>query len=218
MQQKFTDRHAAGKALAAQLGQIVKAPYPLVLGLPRGGVPVAREIALALHGELDVLVVRKLGIPHFPEVAMGAIASGNARVVNQQIVDFYRVTAEDFQKVEKREQQELQRREQAYRDGRALPDVTDRTVIVVDDGIATGATMEAAVLALRTLNPARLIIAVPVSSTDGSTRLRYQADRFVCLQTPAEFYAVGQWYHDFPQTTDEEVRQLLAASAKRKTP
>ena len=149
---------------------------------------------------------------------MGAIASGNARVVNQQIVDFYRVTAEDFQKVEKREQQELQRREQAYRDGRALPDVTDRTVIVVDDGIATGATMEAAVLALRTLNPARLIIAVPVSSTDGSTRLRYQADRFVCLQTPAEFYAVGQWYHDFPQTTDEEVRQLLAASAKRKTP
>ncbi|GAA3533207.1 phosphoribosyltransferase [Zobellella aerophila] len=210
MDRQFEHRRAAGKALANALMTYRDQPRLVVLGLPRGGVPIAYEIALALHAPLDVLLVRKLGFPYHPELAMGAIASGGAQVLNQRLLHGSDITPAQIQMVVQRETAELARRETVYR-GQAQPlEVADHTVIVVDDGLATGATMAAAVSALRSLQPRRLVVAVPVGSQEAARRIAAQVDDFVCLITPASFNSVGQWYRQFPQVSDEEVCTLLS--------
>lgn len=211
----FLDRSDAGRRLAAQLQQYRERQDVVVLGLPRGGVPVAFEVARALQAPLDVLVVRKLGLPSQPEVAMGAIASGGAMYLNDEVVRLGRVSREQLDAVLARESQELHRRELLYRAGRLPLKLRERVVIVVDDGIATGATMHAALQALRTLAPAKLIVAVPVAPQDAAQNLGTAADQFVCLDAPADFGAVGRFYQDFGQTTDAEVRELLAQAARQ---
>lgn len=205
----FLDRRDAGQRLAVRLLKLHSWPETTVLALPRGGVPVAYEIALALQAPLDVFLVRKLGLPGDEEVAMGAIASGGVRVLNEDVVRRSGVTAEAIAEVERREQAELVRRELAYREGRVPAPIQGRTVLLIDDGVATGATLRAALLALRPLSPARVVVAVPVAPPD----LALEADEVVCLLTPANFMAVGQFYADFGQTTDEEVRELLTRAA-----
>ena len=182
----------------------------LVLALPRGGVPVAFEVARALRAPLDIFLVRKLGVPGQEELAMGAIASGGVRVVNEDVVRHLGITPEVIDAVAAREQGELERRERAYRDERPAPDVRGRTVILVDDGLATGSTMRAAALALRQQGPARVVVAVPVASREACEEFRGEVDDIVCAATPEPFMGVGRWYEDFSQTTDEEVRELLA--------
>jgi len=182
----------------------------LVLGLPRGGVPVAAEVAHALHAPLDVFIVRKLGAPHQPELALGAIASGDVQVVNWYAVDTLKISDETFDRIAAKEKAEIVRRELAYRDGRTLPNLAGKTAILVDDGLATGATMLAAVQALRQLNPARIVIAIPVAASDTCAELKREADDLICAATPEPFYGVGMWYENFAQTSDDEVRQLLA--------
>jgi putative phosphoribosyl transferase len=204
----FDDRAEAGRALARALGARRGEGDAIVFGLPRGGVPVAFEVAAALGLPLDVLVVRKLGLPWQPELAMGAVASGGAVVVNDDVMRH--AGPEAFEQVKRRELAELGRRERAFRGDRPAGDVTGRTAIVVDDGLATGATMEAAVRALKALGASRVVVAVPVASAEAAGRVADVADDVVCLQTPPYFSAVGQWYRDFEQTTDEEVQQLLA--------
>jgi putative phosphoribosyl transferase len=211
----FANRRDAGRTLASALQQYCQQPDVLVLALPRGGVPVAYEVAKALGAELDVLVVRKLGLPFQPEVAMGAIASGGARVLNERLIARAGVSRQDVDSVLQREQMELQRREQVYRSGRPPLVVCGRTVILVDDGLATGATMEAAIKALRALEPARIVVAVPVAAQDTAQRIRSMADELICLLLPERFMAVGQWYRDFGQTSDDEVLALLAETAER---
>jgi len=206
----YADRADAGRALAIALARYRAVPGTIVLGLPRGGVPVAFEVARALDLPLDVLVVRKLGLPQQPELAMGAIASGGALVVNDEVVRYLGGNAEAFEAVRAREQAELERRERDYRGSRPPLEVLGRTAILVDDGLATGATMEAAVRALRLLGAGRVIVAVPVASVEARERIAALADEVVCLATPGFFSAVGQWYADFGQTGDEEVRDLLA--------
>lgn len=209
----FRDRCDAGQALAARLGRWRDAPDAIVLGLPRGGVPVAFEIASALRLPLDVLVVRKLGVPWQPELAMGAIASGGAVVLNDEVLAT--VGGRDrveLEAVERRERTEVERREREFRRDRPPLDVQGRTAIVVDDGLATGATMEAAVRALRQIGAARVVVAVPVAAEESRARIERLADEVVCLETPAWFSAVGQWYEDFSQTPDAEVCELLARS------
>ena len=215
MQRMFADRMDAGRSLAASLKAHAGAPDTLVLGLPRGGVPVAYEIAQSLKLPLDVLVVRKLGLPWQPELAMGAIASGGALVRNEEVVRYLGDRADAFEAVRVREQAELERRERDYRGDRPPLAMRGRTGILVDDGLATGATMEAAVRSLRALGARRVVVAVPVASAEAKERIAEVADEVVCLATPMSFSAVGQWYADFGQTEDAEVRELLARAPAR---
>jgi predicted phosphoribosyltransferase len=210
MQPVFADRTDAGRALARALEAHRGGTDTLVLGLPRGGVPVACEIARALALPLDVLVVRKLGLPWQPELAMGAIASGGALVLNDEVVRHLGGRMHEFEAVRAREQAELERRERKYRGDRPPLDIRGRTGILVDDGLATGATMQAAVRALRALGAARVVVAVPVASPEARDRIAAVADEVVCLAAPMFFSAVGQWYADFGQTEDAEVQDLLA--------
>ncbi|MES2978842.1 MAG: phosphoribosyltransferase family protein [Pseudomonadota bacterium] len=209
----YRDRRDAGKQLAAALQKYRQAPGLLVLGLPRGGVEVAYEVALALNAPLDVLVVRKLGLPGHEEYAMGAIASGGVRFFDPP--SGLAVARDALDAVIDREEKELARREMAYRGARELPVMTGRTVILVDDGLATGSTMQAAVAALRQLKPARVVVAAPVGAADTCTRLRAVADELVCPAVPEPFYAISPWYEEFPQTSDEEVQALMRDSAHR---
>lgn len=209
----FRDRREAGRHLAAALGEVASRPMPLVLGLPRGGVPVAYEVARALDAPLDVFVVRKLGVPGHEELAMGAIASGGIQVLHQQTIRDLGVTATEVASAVKSEERELERRERAYRDGRPAPVLRGRTVILVDDGLATGASMSAAVSAVRQQQPSSVVVAVPVAASSTCEAMRRIADLCVCAETPEPFYGVGQWYADFSQTTDDEVRALLTAAA-----
>jgi predicted phosphoribosyltransferase len=206
----FADRHDAGRQLARQLSQYAHRTDVIVLGLPRGGVPVAYEVARALDARLDIFVVRKLGVIAQPELAMGAVASGGVRVLNRDIVRELNISQEQIDAVTAAEAQELQRRERAYRGDRPPLDVAGCAVIIVDDGLATGASMRAAAEALRKLNPARLVVAVPVASMETCERFRHEVDDVICAITPKPFRAVGEWYGDFSQTSDDEVQALLA--------
>jgi putative phosphoribosyl transferase len=206
---RFHDRTDAGQQLAQQLGSFVHRPDVLVLGLPRGGVPVAYAVARALQAPLDVLIVRKLGVPGEPELAMGAIASGGVRVINDDVVAALGITQQTLEEVTEREQQELLRRERLYRGDRPPPDIYGRTVILVDDGIATGATIRAAIALLRRQRPARLVVAVPVAAASTCAELQTEVDEVVCVLAPENFYGVGLWYDEFPQTTDQEIQELL---------
>jgi len=205
----FLDRVAAGQALAAAL-ESQRGKDALVLALPRGGVPVAAEVAAALNAELDVMVVRKLGVPGHSELAMGAIASGGIRVLNSHVIASLRIQDTAIEAVARREQLELERREGAYRGRRPRPVIEGRWVILVDDGVATGATMRAAIAALRRQSPGRIVVAVPVAPRDTVDRLRSEADEVVCLATPESFWAIGQFYVEFPQLSDDAIREQLA--------
>jgi len=211
----FRDRRHAGQVLALQLADYADRPDVLVLALPRGGVPVGYEVALALYAPLDVFLVRKLGVPGHPELAMGAIATGGVRVVNTALVQALRIPEAAVDAVIAAEQRELERRERAYRDDRPPPDVHGRTVILVDDGLATGSTMRAAARALRQQG-ASVVVAAPVAPLEACAELQEEVDAVVCAATPEPFYAVGLWYEDFTQTTDEEVYSLLARAADRR--
>jgi predicted phosphoribosyltransferase len=213
----FHDRREAGRALARELGHLAGRSDLLVLALPRGGVPVAFEVARALDAPLDVFLVRKLGLPGQEELAMGAIATGGDVVLNEEVVGALNVPDEVIAAVAARERQELDRRQRIYRGDRPPPDVRGRVVILVDDGLATGSTMRAALAALRKQGPQRVVVAVPVGSAETCDEFRALADETVCARTPEPFYAVGVWYGDFRQTTDEEVRELLG-QAGRPTP
>jgi predicted phosphoribosyltransferase len=209
----YRDRSEAGRILASKLAAYADQPDLLVLALPRGGVPVAFEVAQALHAPLDLFLVRKLGLPGHEELAMGAIASGGVRVLNEEVVRVLQVPDDVIATVAAVEQQELERRERLYRGERPPVDVCGKTVILVDDGLATGASMRAAVAALRQMGPARVVVAVPVGSAETCHELRREADDVVCAATPEPFRAVGLWYEDFSQTSDEEVRELLDREA-----
>lgn len=215
---RFHDRTEAGKQLGQALIRYADRPEVLVLALPRGGVPVAFEVAQALKAGLDVFVVRKLGVPGHEELAMGAIASGGVRVLNEPVVAGCGLAPHTIEAVAARELRELQRREHAYRDGRPPPEIRGRTIILVDDGIATGATMRAAVTALRRKDAARIVVAVPVAAPSTIERMRPEVDELVALLTPGSFAGVGQWYDDFAQTTDEQVRALLAQASHAAAP
>jgi predicted phosphoribosyltransferase len=209
----FTDRHEAGIELASRLREYGGRPDLIVLALPRGGVPIGYEVARALRAPLDVFVVRKIGMPGHPEFAVGAIASGGVQVLSEGILQDYGIPQHAIEDLIRREQIELERREREYRQGRPQPDLRGRTVILVDDGLATGSTMRAAVQAVREKRPARIIVAVPVGAPDTCDAFRAVADATICARTPEPFAAVGQWYRDFEQTTDEDVRRLLQQRA-----
>jgi putative phosphoribosyl transferase len=205
----FRDRRNAGQQLAARLSAYAGRPDVLVLALPRGGVPVGYEVSKAIGAPLDVFLVRKLGVPGREELAMGAIASGGLRVVNDEVVRTLGIPDEVIDRVAAEEERELARREWEYRDDKPAPDVAGRVVILVDDGLATGSTMRAAVLALRQRGPAEIVVAVPVGAMETCRLMGDIADDVACLETPEQFSAVGLWYGDFGQTSDEEVRDLL---------
>lgn len=211
---RFADRREAGRRLAEKLRRYAGREDVLVLALPRGGVPVGFEVARELGAALDVMIVRKLGVPGHEELAMGAVASGGVRVLSEEIIAGLRVPQSAIEEVAAREAAELARRERLYRGGRPAPEVQGKTVILVDDGIATGATMRAAARALRKLGPARLVVAAPTGAPDSVAALEQQADEVVCLDTPEPFVAVGVWYDRFPQLSDAEVRALLAEAAR----
>jgi predicted phosphoribosyltransferase len=206
----FQDRTEAGKHLATKLMRYKDRPDVLVLALPRGGVPVAFEVAQALRVPLDIFLVRKLGVPGHEELAMGAIATGDVRVLNEDTIDYLGIPADVIDSIAEKELKELKRRERVYRGSRPEPDVKDKTIILIDDGLATGSTIRAAAQALRRQTPARIIVAVPVSARETCDEYRIGVDEIVCAVTPEPFFGVGQWYLDFSQTTDEEVRYLLA--------
>jgi putative phosphoribosyl transferase len=213
---KFADRVEAGRLLAEQLDAYARRPDVIVLALPRGGLPVAYEIATRLDVPLDIFLVRKLGAPGQPELAMGAIATGGARVLNDEVIRYLSVSPEVIEAVARAEQIELERREHAYRGDRPTPDLHGRTVILVDDGLATGSSMRAAIAAVRTQAPARIVVAVPLAARETCDDLRREVEDVVCLRTPEPFSAVGLWYDDFSQTGDEEVRDLLQRAAARR--
>jgi putative phosphoribosyl transferase len=214
MEGMFPDRAEAGRLLGLKLSKYAGGHDVIVLGLPRGGVPVAYEVAQALRVPLDVFIVRKLGVPGFEELAVGAIASGGVRVLNDDVVRALPNANEIIEAVTQREIAEVQRREQQYRDGRPPPQIENRTVILIDDGLATGATMRAAVKALRQRGAAKIVVAVPVGPPETCKEFEDEADEVVCASAPEYFQAVGQYYEDFSQTTDEEVRELLARAAQ----
>jgi predicted phosphoribosyltransferase len=207
----YRDRVDAGRRLAERLARLAGSTEIVVLALPRGGVVVGAEVARELGAPLDVILVRKLGVPGHEELAMGAIASGGVRVLSDDVIDALGISERDVAAVAAAEEDELERREQAYRGTRAPPEVRGRTVILVDDGLATGSTMRAAAAALRSQYPRRLVVAVPVAPASTCDALRDLADEVICLATPQNFHSVGEWYEDFSQTTDEEVRRLLGA-------
>lgn len=215
MAAEFTNRTQAGRALARALLRYAERPEVLVLALPRGGVPVGYEVAEALKAPLDILLVRKIGAPRQPELAMGAIASGGGYTINREVVEQLHVTSAQFGAVLEREWEELHRRERLYRSGRPPIDTSGKTLIVVDDGLATGSTMRAAIEALRREEPARIVVAVPVAPEETRLELEAVADEVVCLLTPERFHAVGLHYLNFGQVSDAEVRELLAESARR---
>jgi predicted phosphoribosyltransferase len=210
----YRDRRDAGRVLAQGLRHYARLPNVTVLALPRGGVPVAYEVADALQLPLDVFVVRKLGVPGNEEYAMGAIATGGVQVLNDDVVARLGLTAGDIRRVAEAERRELERRERLYRSGRPPPAVVGHTAILIDDGLATGSTMLAAVQALRQLRPARIVVAVPTAAAETCRRIRAAADEVLCASTPSPFLAVGHWYEDFSQTSDDEVRALLADAAR----
>jgi predicted phosphoribosyltransferase len=214
----FRDRRDAGHRLAQRFDAYLGISDVIVLALPRGGVPIGYEIATRISAPLDVLVVRKLGVPGHAELAMGAITSGGIRIVDQRIVNVLGISREAFAAVELRERAELARRDRMFRGGRAPLEVTGKLAILVDDGLATGASMAAAIEALRTRDPARIVGAVPVAPSETCQALRKRADEMICLVTPDPMYAVGVWYEDFTQTTDDEVRALLDAAARELPP
>jgi putative phosphoribosyl transferase len=205
----FQNRQQAGRVLASNLMRYANRPDVIVLALPRGGVPVGYEVARALNVPLDVFVVRKLGVPGHEELAMGAIASGGVRVLNEDIVRALGIPQSVIDLVAAREERELERRERDYRDGRPPLDVRGRTVILVDDGLATGSSMRVSAQALRKKQPAHIVVAVPVAAHSTCEEFESEVDQVICAATPEPFQAVGQWYQDFSQTTDEEVRDLL---------
>ena len=210
----FTNRSEAGRWLAERLKAYAQRPDVIVLGLPRGGVPVAYELARALDAPLDVFLVRKLGLPGQEELAMGAIASGGVRVLNDDVVGALGVPAHVIDDVARKEEQELRRREQAYRGARPMPDLRGRVVILVDDGLATGSTMRAAVRAVKQMQPARVVVAVPVAAASTRDDMAEEVDEIVCATPPEPFLAVGRWYEDFSQTSDDEVHDLLERAAR----
>ncbi|MDD5580314.1 MAG: phosphoribosyltransferase [Methylobacter sp.] len=210
---RFRNREEAGQVLVNKLMVYANRTDVLVLALPRGGVPVAFEVAQALNAPLDIFMVRKLGLPSHKELAMGALASGNIRVLNDDVVNQFHISEEVIDAVAAQEQRELERREQLYRDHRRAFSVKDRTIILIDDGLATGSTMRAAVSALRLQNPAAIVVAVPVAALAVCEGFKSEVDEIICAYTPEQLYAVGMWYEDFSQTTDNEVRNLLARAA-----
>lgn len=215
MYKAFADRHEAGRILAQHLSAYVDRADVIVLGLPRGGVPVAYEVARALDAPLDVFLVRKLGAPGHEELAMGAIASGDVVVINDEVVQALRVAPEELRAAVTRERDELTRREATYRCGQPAPDVRGQTVILIDDGLATGSTMRAAVTALRQHQPARIVVAVPVGAASTCAEFQKIADECICAIAPDDFRAVGMWYDDFGQTSDAEVCDVLAQAARK---
>lgn len=210
----FDDRADAGRQLAAALTEYTNRDDVLVLALPRGGVPVAYEVARTLNAPLDVFTVRKLGVPGQEELALGAIASGGVQVLNQNVVATFDLDETTIERIARREQAELERREQAYRDDRPPLDIKNRTVILVDDGLATGATMWAAVYALRQMDSNRIVLAIPVAPPSTIQAFEDMVDDLVCLITPEMFEGVGRWYQDFRQTTDYEVKELLSSAVR----
>jgi predicted phosphoribosyltransferase len=208
----FTDRRHAGRVLASALGKYSGRTDTIVLGLPRGGIPVAYEVARGLSAPLDVYVVRKLGVPGHEELAMGALASGGLCVLDDDVVRALGITKGNILEVARAENRELARRDHTYRGNRAPVDVSRKTVILIDDGLATGSTLRVAIRALRQRNPERIVAAVPVAAPDACSEMSDEADDMVCAMTPEPFYAVGLWYQDFSQTSDEEVRDLLEAA------
>src|SRR5687768_9758344 len=211
----FATRRKAGEKLATKLMKHAHRADVLVLALPRGGVPVAFEVARALHAPLDVFVVRKLGVPGHEEYALGAVATGGIRYVNQAVVQALRIPPHILQQVVAWEEKELDRRNRAYRGSRPAPDLRGRIVILVDDGLATGSTMRAAAAAIRQRQPARLIVAVPTAAQETCDQFRSEVDEIICAVTPEPFYAVGLWYHNFEQVSDAEVHQLLEQAARK---
>lgn len=218
MSRRFANRADAGRVLASMLTAYAYLPDAIVLALPRGGVPVGYEVAIGLGLPLDVVLVRKLGVPGHEELAMGAIASGGVRVLNEEVVGPLGIDSATIDQVAAHEQRELERREVAYRDSRPSPPVRDRTVILVDDGLATGSTMLVAIRALRLQRPARIVVAVPTAAPTVCAEVGRRADEIVCAITPEPFYAVGLWYDDFSETSDAEVRELLHRAPRRAPP
>lgn len=210
----FKDRRAAGRQLAQELSSYADRTDVIILALPRGGVPVGYEIALALNAPLDIFLVRKLGVPGHEELAFGAIASGDVRVLNEEIVWTFNISNAAIDAVARRELMELERRERAYRGGRPAPEVRGRTAILVDDGLATGASMRAAINGLHAKDPARIVVAVPTAARETCESFESEVDEIICAETPEPFYGVGRWYQDFSQTTDEEVRRFLEQTAQ----
>ncbi len=218
MKTTFRNRIEAGRLLAKRLKPTyANRPDVLVLGLPRGGVPVAYEVAKVLDAPLDICIVRKLGVPGHEELAMGAIATGGIRVLNEELVRSLKISEQAIERVTTREQQELQRRDRLYRGTRPVPDLSHRTIILIDDGIATGSTIKAAISTIKQQQPDRIVVAVPVAPPDVCNELKAEADEVVCLITPEWLYAISLWYEDFSPTTDEEVRHLLALAVKEPT-
>lgn len=214
----FPDRSAAGRMLGARLIQFASEKPLLVLALPRGGVPVAFEVAIALHASLDVFLVRKLGFPGQEELAIGAIATGGTRLLNAAIIRSLHLPPEQVEAITERETKELERREHLYRGDRAALNIDRHTVILVDDGIATGSSIRVAATALRQKNPQKLIVAIPVAPSKICRQLQHEADAVVCLSTPSDFYAVGEWYRDFSQVNDATVRELLDRAESQPQP